>query len=60
MYNGFVPTRGINAEGAFPHHAAIAFDHAGKAIFDAIKLLGVDNIATPLPAGTPYPGENVF
>ena len=27
--------------GAFPHHAAVAFEHAGKAIFDAIKLLAV-------------------
>ena len=46
--------------GAFPHHAAVAFDHAGKAIYDAIQLLGVDNIATPLPAGVPYAGENTF
>jgi L-fucose isomerase-like protein len=46
--------------GAFPHHAAVAFDHAGKALFDAIKLLGVDNIATPLPPGVLYPDENRF
>jgi len=47
-------------EGAFPHHAAVAFEHAGKALFDAIKLLGVDDIATPLPPGVLYPDENRF
>ena len=52
--------RNVLIEGAFPHHAAVAFDHAGKAIFDAIKLLGVDDISTPLPAAVPYPGENRF
>jgi len=46
--------------GAFPHHAAVAFDHAGKVLFDAIKLLGVDDIATPLPPELPYPLENRF
>jgi len=52
--------RHVLIERAFPHHAAVAFDHAGKALFDAIKLLGVDDIATPLPASVPYPDENTF
>jgi L-fucose isomerase-like protein len=52
--------RHVLLEGAFPHHAAIAFDHAGKVLFDAIKLLGVENIGTPLPASALYPGENMF
>ena len=52
--------RHVLIEGAFPHHGAIAFGHAGKVLFDAIKLLGVDNIATPLPAAVPYPLENRF
>ncbi|MBL7220724.1 MAG: fucose isomerase [Phycisphaerae bacterium] len=47
-------------EGAFPHHAAVAFEHAGKVLFDAISMMGVDDIATPLPPGMPYPGENRF
>ena len=44
----------------FPHHGAVAFDHAGRTLFDAVKLLGVDDISTPLPAGVMYPGENPF
>jgi L-fucose isomerase-like protein len=44
----------------YPHHGAVAFGHAGKALFDAAKLLGIDDIATPLPAAIPYAGENVF
>ncbi len=46
--------------GSFPHHAAIAFDHAGKVLFDAIKLLGIEDIGTPLPASVPYRLENRF
>lgn len=44
----------------YPHHGAVAFGHAGRALFDAAKLLGIDDIATPLPAAIPYAGENVF
>ncbi len=44
----------------YPHHAAIAFDHCGRTLFDATKLLGVDEVASPLPAGTLYEGENPF
>jgi len=29
-------------------------------LYDALKLLGVTQIYTPLPASIPYPGENVF
>ena len=46
--------------GGFPHHTAVAFAHAGRALFDAARLLGLESIATPLPPGVPYPGENVF
>ncbi|MBN1942366.1 MAG: fucose isomerase [Phycisphaerae bacterium] len=46
--------------GHYPHHGAVAFGHAGRALFDAVKLLGVENVSTPLPAARPYPGENVF
>ncbi len=44
----------------FPHHGAVAFDDCGKALFDAVKLLGVDDIGVPLPETMLYPGENPF
>ncbi len=44
----------------YPHHAAIAFDHAGKALFDIFKLLGVTDIAWNRPASMPYDGENPY
>ncbi len=46
--------------GRFHHHAAVAFDHCGAVLYEAMKLLGVETIHTPLPDGVPYPGENVF
>lgn len=46
--------------GQFHHHAAVAFSHCGDVLFDALKLLGVDIIHTPLPEGQRYPGENPF
>ncbi len=44
----------------FPHHGAVGFAHCGKALFDALKLLGVDDINVPLPKTMMYPGENPF
>jgi L-fucose isomerase-like protein len=44
----------------YPHHAAIAFAHAGKALFEVFKLLGVGDIAWNRPASLPYEGENPF
>lgn len=52
--------RHVLLERQFPHHTAVAFKHAGRVLFDATRLLGVDNIGTPLPAGALYPGENPF
>jgi L-fucose isomerase-like protein len=46
--------------GRFHHHAAVAFNHCGAALYDAFKMLGVEEIYTPLPDGIAYPGENVF
>ena len=46
--------------GLFPHHGAFAFAHAGRTLFDAVNLLGLDQVLTPLPAGQLYPGENPF
>ncbi len=44
----------------FPHHGAFAFEKCGKVLFEALKLLGVDDINTPKPAGELYAGENPF
>lgn len=44
----------------FPHHGGFGFATAGQALFDAVKLLGVEDISTPLPEGMRYPGENPF
>jgi len=44
----------------FPHHAAVAFAHVGRPLFDVLRLLGIREVSTPLPAQRPYPGENPF
>ncbi len=44
----------------FPHHGGFGFAKAGKVLFEAVKLLGVDDVNTPLPEGVRYPGENPF
>lgn len=44
----------------FPHHTAVAFAHAGKTLFNAVTMLGVDDISYNQPSGMPYPGENPF
>ena len=44
----------------FPHHTAVAFKHAGKALFAAVKMLGVDDIGYNHPASLVYKGENPF
>ena len=44
----------------YPHHAGIAFGHAGKTLFAATKLLGVDEVDFNQPAGMMYPQENPF
>jgi len=52
--------RHVLIEKRFPHHTAVAFKHAGKALFAATQLLGVDDIGFNHPAGLPYRGENPF
>ena len=46
----------------YPHHAGIAFKHAGKTLFEAVKLLGICpcEISFNQPAGMLYRGENPF
>jgi len=45
---------------AFPHHTAVAFDQAGRALFEVARLLGVKDVGFNRPAGSLYPGENPF
>jgi L-fucose isomerase-like protein len=52
--------RHVLLERKFAHHTAVGFQHVGRALFDAVKLLGVEDIRTPLPAGRLYPSENPF
>lgn len=52
--------RHVLIEKKYPHHSAIAFDHAGKVLFEALKMLGVEDIAVNQPAGVYYPKENFF
>ena len=47
-------------EHRFPHHASIAFAKAGKSLYSALKMMGVDNIYTPLPKEHKYISENPF
>jgi len=44
----------------FPHHTAVAFRHAGKALFDAVKMLGVEEVSYNRPEGACYREENPF
>lgn len=44
----------------FPHHAAIGFAHSGKVLVEAARLLGVDDVSSPLPRTMMYDGENAF
>jgi L-fucose isomerase-like protein len=44
----------------YPHHAGVAFAHAGKTLFAAMKMLGVEDVAFNRPAGMLYCGENPF
>jgi L-fucose isomerase-like protein len=44
----------------YPHHAGVAFKHAGKVLFATMKMLGVDDVSFNQPANMLYPGENPF
>ncbi len=52
--------RHVLIEKRYPHHGAVAFSHAGKALFDILRYLGVEDIAYNQPASLPYPTENPF
>jgi L-fucose isomerase-like protein len=44
----------------YPHHAGVAFKHAGKVLFAAMKLLGVADVAFNQPRVMMYPDESPF
>jgi len=46
--------------GRFHHHAAVAFGHCAAVLYDAFKIVGMEQVYTPLPTAMPYPGENIF
>jgi len=52
--------RYVLIEKRFPHHTAVAFDHAGKTLFAAMRMLGVEDIDFNRPAGMLYKNENPF
>jgi L-fucose isomerase-like protein len=52
--------RHVLIEKRFPHHTAVAFRAAGKALFAAMRVVGVEDIGTNRPEGMPYPTENPF
>lgn len=52
--------RHVLIEKRFPHHTAVAFQHAGKALFSATKTLGVEDIEFNRPADFFYKTENPF
>jgi L-fucose isomerase-like protein len=52
--------RHVLIEKRFPHHTAVAFAPAGKALFAAVRMLGVNEVFTNQPKGLPYPTENPF
>lgn len=44
----------------FPHHTGVSFRHAGKALFAALQMLGVDDISFNQPQSLPYKTENPY
>ena len=44
----------------YPHHGGVAFAKAGKALFAAVKLMGVEEVDFNQPAGMLYKDENPF
>jgi L-fucose isomerase-like protein len=52
--------RHVLIEKRFPHHAGVAFKHAGKALYASVKMLGVEDISFNLPQGMLYKTENPY
>jgi L-fucose isomerase-like protein len=52
--------RHVLLEKHFPHHTAVAFGHAGKTLFAACRMLGLEDVFFNYPRGVYYPTENPF
>jgi L-fucose isomerase-like protein len=52
--------RHVLVEKRYPHHAAMAFKHTGHVLFEAMKMLGIEDIAFNQPAHMLYKTENPF
>jgi L-fucose isomerase-like protein len=52
--------RHILIEKRFPHHTAVAFRHAGKTFWAAMRMLGIEDISFNRPTGMLYSTENPF
>jgi L-fucose isomerase-like protein len=52
--------RHVLIEKRFPHHTAVAFSKSGKVLFEALKMLGIEDISFNLPANVRYDTENPF
>jgi L-fucose isomerase-like protein len=52
--------RHVLIEKRFPHHTAIAFEHAGKTLFAACRMLGLRDVFFNHPKGMYYSSENPF
>jgi L-fucose isomerase-like protein len=52
--------RHVLIEKRFPHHSAVAFDHVGRSLFAALRMMGVDDVSHNRSAADRYPTENPF
>lgn len=52
--------RYVMLEKKFPHHTAVGFSHAGKTLFAAMNMLGVEDISFNQHGGMMYKTENPF
>jgi len=52
--------RHILLEKRFPHHTAVAFAHTGKILYEATRLIGVQDLSFNHPRGSYYPTEHPF
>ena len=52
--------RHVLIEKRYPHHGALVFAHAGKALYTVFEYLGAGDIAYNRPAGRLYDTENPF
>jgi L-fucose isomerase-like protein len=52
--------RHVLLEKQFPHHTAVAFGHAGRSLYTALRMMGVPDIFYNQPSAMLYKTENPF